>query len=264
MSHIYIIMQKIIVGNLKMNLLTLAERDRYLESFERELKNLPENETEIVLCPPAVHLEKFAEKLKLERVAIGAQNIFWEERGSFTGEISSLMIKNLGCSHVIIGHSERRKYFQETNEIVNAKLKAVLQDKLTPIVCIGESQEDRIAGDTAKVIIEQVSQSLVDIPISKIAEVIFAYEPIWAIGSGVIPTEDDILEVKIVIKKILVEKYGSSAAEKVRIIYGGSVNSKNVAQVCLEPQLDGVLVGRESLIPVEFLKIVEIINDINP
>ncbi len=244
-----------------MNLLTLAERDRYLESFERELKNLPENKVEIVLCPPAVHLEKFGEKLKTQEVAVGAQNIFWEERGSFTGEISSLMIKNLGCKYVIIGHSERRKYFQETNEIVNAKLKAALQTKLMPIVCVGESQEERIAGDTAKVIISQVNQGLVDIPISKIAEVIFAYEPVWAIGSGVIPTEDDILEVKITIKKILVEKYGSSAAEKVRIIYGGSVNSKTVAQVCLAPQMDGVLVGRESLIPSEFLKIVEILNN---
>jgi triosephosphate isomerase (TIM) len=255
-------MQKIIVGNLKMNLLTIAERERYLESFERELKNLPENKVEIVLCPPAVHLEKFAEKLKLEKVAVGAQNIFWEERGSFTGEISSLMIKNLGCKYTIIGHSERRKYFQETNEIVNAKLKAALQIKLIPIVCVGESQEERIAGNTAKIISEQVSQSLLDIPISKIVEVIFAYEPIWAIGSGLIPTGDDILEVKIVIKKILVEKYGSSAAEKVRIIYGGSVNSKNVSQVCLAPQMDGVLVGRESLIPSEFVKIVEIINAI--
>ncbi len=255
-------MSKLIVGNLKMNLLTIAERDRYLESFERELKNFPENKAKIILCPPFVHLEKFSEKFKMENVSIGAQNIFWEERGSFTGEISSLMVKNIGCKYVILGHSERRKYFSESGEIINAKIKAALQDNLTPIVCIGESQAERNDGDTAEIIVAQINQSLKDVPISKITEVVFAYEPVWAVGSDAIPTGNDILEVRITIKKTLVEKYGASAAEKVRILYGGSVNSKNVAQVCVEPQMDGVLVGRESLIPNEFLKIVEIINAI--
>jgi triosephosphate isomerase len=253
-------MQKLIVGNLKMNLLTVAERDRYLESFERELKNLPEHQTEIVLCPPAVHLEKFVEKLKLKNVFVGAQNIFWEERGSFTGEISALMVKNVGCSHVIIGHSERRKYFAENDEAINFKIRAALKDGLTPIVCVGESKEEREIGDTARVISQQVNQALVEVPISRITEIVFAYEPIWAVGSDVTPTSDDILEVKITIKKLLVEKYGVSDVEKVRVLYGGSVNSKNVSQVCLQPQLDGVLVGRESLIPVEFLKIVSLID----
>ena len=255
-------MQKLIVGNLKMNLLTIAERDRYLESFEKDLKNLSGNKVEIVLCPPAVHLERFVEKLKLKNVSVGAQNIFWEERGSFTGEISSLMVKNIGCKYVILGHSERRKYFAETNEIINAKIKAALKDELIPIVCVGESQAERENGEMAEVIMEQLNQSLSDVPISKITDVVFAYEPVWAVGSDAIPTSDEILEVKITIRKLLVEKYGASAAEKVRILYGGSVNSKNVAQVCLEPQMDGVLIGRESLIPNEFLKIVEIINAI--
>ncbi|NTV41051.1 MAG: triose-phosphate isomerase [Candidatus Moranbacteria bacterium] len=257
-------MKKIVVGNLKMNLLTLAERDRYLESFQRDFEKLVKNTAEIVLCPPAVHLEKFVEKLKLENISVGAQNIFWEERGSFTGEISSLMVKNLGCNYIIIGHSERRKYFAENNEVINFKIRAALKDSLIPIVCVGESQEERISGETAKVISEQLNESLIEVPISKVAEIVFAYEPIWAVGSDVIPTGDEILKVKIMIKKLLFEKYGNSVAEKVRILYGGSVNSKNVAQVCLDPQLDGVLVGRESLVPSEFMKIVEIINDINP
>ena len=253
-------MKKLVVGNLKMNLLTVAERDRYLESFQRDFEKLAKNSAEIVLCPPAVHLEKFVEKLKLKNVSVGAQNIFWEERGSFTGEISSLMVKNIGCKYAIIGHSERRKYFTESNENINAKIKSALKDNLIPIVCIGESQTERKNGETAEVIMAQLNQSLSDVPISRITEVVFAYEPIWAVGSDAIPTSDEILEVKITIRKLLVEKYGASAAEKVRILYGGSVNSKNVDQVCVEPQMDGVLVGRESLIPNEFLKIVSLIG----
>jgi len=253
-------MKKLVVGNLKMNLLTVAERDRYLEAFQRDFEKIVKNTAEIVLCPPAVHLEKFVEKLKLKNVSVGAQNIFWEERGSFTGEISSLMVKNIGCKYAIIGHSERRKYFTESNENINAKIKSALKDNLIPIVCIGESQTERKNGETAEVIMAQLNQSLSDVPISRITEVVFAYEPIWAVGSDAIPTSDEILEVKITIRKLLVEKYGASAAEKVRILYGGSVNSKNVDQVCVEPQMDGVLVGRESLIPNEFLKIVSLIG----
>jgi len=253
-------MKKLVVGNLKMNLLTVAERDRYLEAFQRDFEKIVKNTAEIVLCPPAVHLEKFVEKLKLKNVSVGAQNIFWEERGSFTGEISSLMVKNIGCKYAIIGHSERRKYFTESNENINAKIKSALKDNLIPIVCIGESQTERKNGETAEVIMAQLNQSLSDVPISKITEIVFAYEPIWAVGSDAIPTSDEILEVKITIRKLLVEKYGASAAEKVRILYGGSVNSKNVDQVCVEPQMDGVLVGRESLIPNEFLKIVSLIG----
>ncbi len=254
-------MQKLVVGNLKMNLLTIAERDCYLEAFQRDFEKLSKNSVEIVLCPPFVHLEKFAEKLKMKNVFVGAQNIFWEDRGSYTGEVSSLMVKNVGSKYVILGHSERRKYFAENGEVVNAKLKAALQDNLIPIVCVGESQIERNDGETAKVIVQQIDQRLKDVPISKISEIVFAYEPIWAVGSDVIPTGDNILEVKITIRKMLVEKYGSSLAEKVKILYGGSVNSKNINQVCLDPQMDGVLVGRESLIPNEFLKIVEILNN---
>ncbi len=253
-------MKKLVVGNLKMNLLTVAERDRYLESFQRDFEKKAKNSAEIVLCPPAVHLEKFVETLAQENIFVGAQNIFWEERGSFTGEISSLMVKNIGCKYAIIGHSERRKYFAESNEDINAKIKSALKDNLIPIVCIGESQTERKNGETAEVIMAQLNQSLSDVPISKITEIVFAYEPIWAVGSDAIPTSDEILEVKITIRKLLVEKYGASAAEKVRILYGGSVNSKNVDQVCVEPQMDGVLVGRESLIPNEFLKIVSLIG----
>ncbi|MEI8343507.1 MAG: triose-phosphate isomerase [Candidatus Moraniibacteriota bacterium] len=253
-------MSKLVVGNLKMNLLTIAERNCYLEAFQRDFEKLSKNSVEIVLCPPFVHLEKFAEKLKMKNVFIGAQNIFWEERGSYTGEVSSLMVKNVGSKYVILGHSERRKYFAENGEVVNAKLKAALQDNLIPIVCVGESQAERKNGDTAKIIIEQINQSFLDVPISKIVDVVFAYEPIWAVGSDVTPASDDILEVKITIKKLLVEKYGVSDVEKVRVLYGGSVSSKNVAEVCLEPQMDGVLVGRESLVPNEFLKIVSLIR----
>lgn len=254
-------MSKLIVGNLKMNLLTIAERDCYLKSFEKDFKKMPANENEIVLCPPAVHLEKFSEMLKMKNVFVGAQNIFWEERGSYTGEISSLMVKNIGCKYVILGHSERRKYFAESNENINSKIKSALKDGLVPIVCIGETREERENGDMVGVIVGQITESLEGIPVSKISEVVFAYEPVWAVGSDVTATSDEILEVRITIKKSIVEKYGTSLAEKLRILYGGSVNSKNIIQVCVDPKMDGVLVGRESLASGEFLKIVETVSE---
>lgn len=243
-----------------MNLLTLTERERYFESFKKELKKKKLSNSQIILCPPSVHVETFAKKLKTKIVSVGAQDIFWEERGSYTGEISAVMVKNVGAGYVIIGHSERRKYFGETNETANAKIKMALKSGLKVIYCVGEKKEDRAAGNTAKVIMEQIKKGLVEIPASKIASVIIAYEPVWAVGSDVIPTSDEILGVKILLKKIFTDTYGSKATEKIGLLYGGSVKAKTAEQVCSGPGMDGVLVGRESLIPSEFLKIAEIID----
>ncbi|MEI7621567.1 MAG: triose-phosphate isomerase [Candidatus Moraniibacteriota bacterium] len=255
-------MKKLIIGNLKMNLLTIAERQQYLESFQQELKKLARGKTEIVLCPPFVHLEKFAQILKSEKVSMGGQNIFWEEKGSFTGEISATMLKSVGCSYVIVGHSERRKYFGENGEIINTKIKQALENDLVAIVCVGESKEEKENGQTSEIIAQQIKQSLMGINAGKVEKIVLAYEPIWSVGSDAIPTSDEILVVKIIIKKMLIEKYGTEVAGKVKIIYGGSVTANTATQVCIGPQMDGVLVGRESLVPSEFLKIASIINAI--
>ena len=253
-------MQKLIIGNLKMNITTLAERENFFESFKKELKNAKLKNTQIVLCVPAVHLEAFVKQLKNKVVAIGTQNIFWEEKGSYTGEISAPMVKSLGGEYVIIGHSERRKYFFESNEIANAKIKMSIKNGLKPIYCVGETKEQHLAGITSEVVIDQIEKGLAEIPASKMHSVVIAYEPVWAIGSGLVPTCNEILEVKILLKKIFTNKYGADIAKKISILYGGSVNVSSSAQVCSQPEMDGALVGGESLKPSEFLKIAEIID----
>lgn len=252
-------MQKLIVGNLKMNILTLAERKKYFESFKKELNKKRISNSKIVLCPPPIHIEQFSKNLKSKAVSIGAQNIFWEEKGSYTGEISAPMVKSLGGDYVIVGHSERRKYFSENNEIANAKIKIAIKNGLKPIYCVGETKKQRLSGETSEVIIKQIAEGLMEIPASKMHSIAIAYEPVWAVGSDVIPASDEIMEVKILLKKIFTNKYESNIAKKISILYGGSVNALTVVQTCLQPGMDGVLVGRESLKPSEFLKIAEII-----
>lgn len=253
-------MSKIIVGNLKMNLLTLAERERYLESFKKELKGRKIDDSQIIICSPSVHAESFVKKLKTKKIALGAQNLFWEERGSYTGEISATMLKNLGLEYVIIGHSERRKYFKETSLDANLKIKAALKANLAPIYCVGETHHEREEGVAAQVITQQILEGFADISSVKASSVIVAYEPVWAVGSDQIPKSDEILEVRILLRKIFAEIYGLQTADKIKVLYGGSVKAVSANQVCLEPGMDGVLVGRESLVPNEFLKIVEILD----
>lgn len=254
-------MEKMIVGNLKMNLLSVAERDRYFEAFKKESKGMNIDGHEIVLCVPAVHLEAFAKKIKSKSVSIGAQNIFWEEKGSFTGEISSAMAANLGAQHVIVGHSERRKYFGETSCDANLKIKSALKNKLTPIYCVGETKEEKENGTAAQAIVQQIMEGFAELTSLQAQKVVIAYEPVWAVGSDQIPMSDEILEVRILLKKIFAEKYDLAAAEKIKVLYGGSVKAESVKQVCLQPGLDGVLVGRESLVPRDFLKIVNAIEN---
>ena len=253
-------MSNLIVGNLKMNLLTLAERDRYLESLKKELSGKDMSGCEIILCPPAVHLEAFVTGMENDYFSVGAQNIFWEDRGSFTGEVSAPMVKNIGAQYVIIGHSERRKYFNETNESVKAKINSALAAGLAPICCVGETIQERESGKTSDVIMKQIHEGLADVPVSKITSVVIAYEPVWAIGGDAAATSDEIMEVRILLKKIFADTFGLPVAEKMKILYGGSVKAATVKEVCIDPGMDGVLVGRESLIPMEFIKIAEIIN----
>jgi len=252
-------MKKIIIGNLKMNLLSAQEREEYFSIFKKEQGNVKLKNTDIILCPPSIHLESF-KKWNNKKIYLGAQNIFSENSGSYTGEISPLMVKNLGSEFSIIGHSERRRYFGETNQEINAKIVLALKNGLKPIICVGETKIEKDSQVTQRVITEQVKETLAGIGRVKAENIIIAYEPVWAVGSDEVPTSNEIMEVKVLIRKILVDIWDKKYAEKVAILYGGSVNAKTARQVCVESEMEGALIGRESLTPYEFFKIAEIID----
>lgn len=252
-------MSKLVIGNLKMNILSPLEREQYLNSFKKELGGKKFKNVQLVLCPPCVHLEAFKKDMS-KKILLGAQNMFWERKGSFTGEISPAMLKNSGCEYVIIGHSERRKYFSETEEEINLKISAALKNGIKPILCVGETKTEKESNQTLEVISRQVKSALAGVSRGKTENIIVAYEPIWAVGSDMIPTSHEIMEAKVLIKKILVSLFSLKYAEKTKILYGGSVTSATVRQVCLDCLMDGALVGRESLVPYEFLKIAEMVN----
>ena len=253
-------MNKLVIANLKMNLVSAADRERYVSNFKKESGSREFLRTKVVLCPPYVHLEYFKKELP-ESVGIGSQNMFFEREGSYTGEVSGAMVKSLGCEYVILGHSERRKYFGENDLSIGLKMAEALKIGLKSILCVGE--KDQRAGSAA-VILGQLKKSLEKVSGTRMENVVVCYEPVWAISSNNpdhMPTTNEIMTARILIKKFLVEKYGKKTADKVRIIYGGSVDAKNVRDVCVESAMDGALVGRESLTPFEFMKIVEIINE---
>jgi triosephosphate isomerase (TIM) len=251
---------KYVVGNLKMNLITPSERERYLTTLKKELFGKKFKNTEIILCPPPVHLENFANDIQGPKISIGAQDVFWEKSGSFTSEISPWMVKNLKAEYTIIGHSERRKYFGETSAMDNLKIKAALKAGLTVIYCIGEKREERDNEMMSDILSIQLEEGLRGINSGFLGKIIIAYEPVWAVGTDVIPTMNEVMEARILIRKILTGMYGPKNGLKSPILYGGSVKQENVGRLCLEPGMDGVLVGRESLIPHEFIKIAEIID----
>lgn len=252
-------MSKLVIGNLKMNILSPVERERYLNLFKKEIEKKELDRTEIVLCPPVVHIEQFKKELE-GKVAIGAQNMFWEREGSYTGEISYQMIKNFGCDYVIVGHSERRSYFGETDKEVNLKVQAALKIGLKPIICIGETLEEKNRNQTMAVITKQLKNALASVHRTKAEQLTVAYEPVWSVGTNELPSSHAIMEAKVLIRKILVGLFEKKYAEEVKILYGGSVNVQSVKQVCQDPAMDGALIGRESLAPYEFIKIAEIIN----
>lgn len=252
---------KLVIGNIKMNLLSKAERENYLSGIAAALEGKSFKKVSFVICPPVIHLEAFRKKMDNSKILLGAQNIHEEIKGRFTGEVSAPMVKDLGGEYCIIGHSERRKYFYEDDEIVNKKIKVALKNDLIPVVCIGETKEERSAGEIKNVILTQLIDGLRDIPKKKISQIVIAYEPIWAIGSGQIPTCDEIMEVRILMQKILSDKFDLSLEKMPQIIYGGSVDFKNIEIICIEAGMQGVLVGGESLHPRDFIKIGEILEN---
>ncbi len=239
-------MKKIIVANWKMNPESLIKAKSLFNSVKKGLSNL--NKAEVVICPPFVYLSELNKLRKKSKIFIGAQNCFWEEKGAYTGEISASMIKSF-CKHVILGHSERRKYFNETNEQIREKLKKALDSGLIPILCIGETDKERKQGKTKQVLKKQIQESLKKISKKNISKIIIAYEPVWAIGTG------NACSVKQSFKAR--EFISSLFSSKVKILYGGSANSNNSLDYLYEAEFDGLLVGGASLSSKEFLGIIK-------
>jgi len=211
---------------------------------------------EVVVCPPFTALDAVAEVCKETGIGLGAQNMHWEVSGAFTGEVSPAMVKDAGCKYVIIGHSERRQYFGETNETVNAKVKAALAHQLIPIMCVGETLEQRETGVTDRVCREQVVEGLKGIEGADLTELVVAYEPVWAIGTGKSASAKDAEHVINYIRSVLAELLGADIAEKIRIQYGGSVKPDNIDELMAQPNIDGALVGGASLKAESFAGIV--------
>lgn len=212
---------------------------------------------EICVCPPFVDLPAAVESAKGSNVAIGGQNVFWEKEGAYTGEISCAMLQAVGCTHVIIGHSERRQYFGETDDTVNAKLKAALEAGLTPIVCVGEVLEEREAGLTDDVLRRQCNRALYKISGKKAGKLVVAYEPVWAIGTGKTATPAIASEAHLLIRGEVAKALGDDLASNLRILYGGSVKPDNAKALMSEEEIDGALVGGASLDPKSFTAIVK-------
>ena len=268
----------LIVANWKCNPASQKEAEHLFDTLKKELRKI--KRTEVVICPPFVWLgaiRKFSfqvgsqlkNRVSKLTLRLGGQNCFWEDRGAFTGEISSLMLKNLDCQYVIIGHSERKKYFQENDEIINKKLKSVLKNRLKPILCVGEEARDAFTTDGRQinemslVVGEQVKNGLRGVSSARVSEIVIAYEPIWAIGTGTPCSSNDAMKASLFIKKTLTNLYGRSVAERVRILYGGSVDSRNASEYIKEAGMDGLLVGSASLNASEFIRIVKGVEEIS-
>lgn len=241
-----------IAGNWKMHK-TIPEAVEMVKALKEESPQL--TDAELVVIPPYTMLSEVKKVIEGSTVQLGAQNIFWEEKGAFTGEISPQMLKDAGCQYVTIGHSERRQYFGETNETVNKKIKAALAHELTPIMCIGESLEEREKGNTMDKVETQINSGLEGLGKDEIRRIVIAYEPIWAIGTGVTATPSQAEEVHSFIREKLTEKYGNEIASYAIILYGGSVKPANTYSILKENNINGALVGGASLEADSFIQI---------
>ena len=248
-------MRKIIVaGNWKMNK-TASEAKAFFEEFKplvADVKN-----AEIIIGAPFTALETATRETKGSNIKIAAENMNAKESGAYTGEVSPLMLKDLGVEYVILGHSERREYYHENDEIINEKVKSALAHDLKPILCIGEKLEQREAGTTNDVVKTQIVGGLKDVTAEQMANVVLAYEPVWAIGTGKTATPEQAQEVHAFIRGLLTDLYGKEVAENVTVQYGGSMNDGNAADLIAQTDIDGGLVGGASLIPEKFAVIIK-------
>jgi triosephosphate isomerase len=247
--------RRIIAANWKMNM-TVNEAEGFLGTFLLELGD--EKRVDVVIVPPFTAIPRVSERLTdVQNVKLGAQNMHWEKPGAFTGEICAPMLRELFVRYVVIGHSERRSYFGETDEIVNKKTKAVLAATMTPIVCIGETLDERDAGQVESVLEKQLRGSLADLTPAELQDVVLAYEPVWAIGTGRTATPEQAQEAHAFIRRVLVSMSDAATAARVRIQYGGSVKPANAAELMAQPDIDGALVGGASLDPRGFAEIIK-------
>jgi triosephosphate isomerase len=240
-----------LAANWKMNM-TAAETEHFLAEFLPQAPRGPE----VVICPPYTSLREAVGRCRSTRVGVAAQNMHEAESGAFTGEISATMLLEIGVEGVILGHSERRQHFGETDEALARKVPAALDAGLEPILCVGERESERDADETAAVLTRQVDADLAEVPDDRLAGVVIAYEPIWAIGTGRTATPDQAQEAIALIRERIAVRDGG-AAEAVRILYGGSVKPDNAAELLSQPDVDGALVGGASLEPADFLAICE-------
>ena len=243
----------IIAGNWKMNKTTIEAID-LVNLLKRSLYDV--SEVEIVVCPPFTSLSDINDILTDSNIKLGAQNLHWEDSGAFTGEVSGSMLKAIGVDYVIIGHSERRQYFGETDETVNRRIKAALKHQLTPIVCIGEILPEREQGKTFDVIRKQCAGAWSGLTTDEMKKMVIAYEPVWAIGTGKTATPQQAQEVHHFIRELLKSAYGEELANSIRIQYGGSVKPENTTDLISQTDIDGALVGGASLEAKSFAAIV--------
>jgi triosephosphate isomerase len=246
--------KKLIAANWKMYK-TVEQARQFVTAFLPEAQH--HHRDEIVLCPPYVAIQAVVEAARGSNVGVGGQDMFWETEGAYTGAISARMLLAAGCTHVLIGHSERRQYFGETDDTVNRKLKAALAAGLTPVVCVGEVIQEREAGLTNEVLRRQCGIALREIAGDHAARLVMAYEPVWAIGTGKTATPEMAAQAHQVIREEAAEALGSHAADRMRILYGGSVKPENATALMSQPEIDGALVGGASLDPKSFLAIVK-------
>ncbi len=248
-------MRKVLIaGNWKMNKAS-AEAEELAEGIREKAGNM--TRIDIVICPPFPALSIVYEKIKGSHIKLGAQNLFWEREGAYTGEVSALMLRESGCRYVIIGHSERRIHFGETDEMVNRKVKTALEWNLVPVVCVGEKLEERERNEMEDVVRKQIKEGLSGLDAQEISKIVIAYEPIWAIGTGKTATPAQANEMHLFIRKLIGEDFQKEISSQMRILYGGSVKPDNISELIAEEHIDGALVGGASLDDNSFVEIVE-------
>lgn len=247
--------KNIVAGNWKMNK-TLQEGTVLAKELEIALDGKTLN-CDVIICTPFIHLASIAEAKKTELIKVGAQNCADKASGAYTGEVSAAMIASTGAQYVIIGHSERRAYYGETNQILKEKVILALENKLTPIFCIGEVLDEREAGKQNEVVEMQISEALFDLSAEDFGKLILAYEPVWAIGTGKTATSQQAQEMHAFIRKAIANKYGQEVADNTSILYGGSANASNAKELFSNPDVDGGLIGGASLKVETFMPIIE-------
>lgn len=250
--------KQIVAGNWKMNN-TFQEADELVNSILEYIKK-SDDTTEVVICPPSLYLELASDQANETTLMIGAQNVSCNESGAYTGEISALMLASMGIDYCIIGHSERRKYFNENNEMLAGKVEMALKHNIIPIFCCGELLPERESGKYFDVVKEQIEKALFHLPEDEFLKMVIAYEPVWAIGTGVTATSAQAQEMHSYIRGLLKEKYGEDIADEITILYGGSCNAKNAKDLFSNPDVDGGLIGGASLITEDFIEIIKAIG----